>query len=72
MTRQNLSARALSRATGLHHDYIGSLIRQQTPRNPSIGTLLRLADALGIPLERLCVRDGKGKYLFTDLQETYE
>jgi transcriptional regulator with XRE-family HTH domain len=47
----NITQEKLAEVVGVHRTYIGFI--EQGRRNPSIGTIYRIATALGIPLKCL-------------------
>jgi ribosome-binding protein aMBF1 (putative translation factor) len=55
--KQNLSLKALAERAGLSRQMVGYV--EQEARNPTLETLLRLSDALGIKLHELIARASK-------------
>lgn len=58
-TGQGLSQEALSLETGVHRNYIGGIERGE--RSPSVVTVAKLADALGVSLGELFAQVGEGE-----------
>ncbi len=55
-TSQGISQEELSLRTGVHRNYVGGIERGE--RNPTVATVAKLADALGIPIRDLFGRSG--------------
>jgi transcriptional regulator with XRE-family HTH domain len=52
---RGMTQEALSLATGVHRNYIGGIERAE--RNPTVATLVVLADALGLSITDLFTND---------------
>lgn len=49
--KRGLTQEALSLETGVHRNYIGGIERGE--RSPSVAAIIKLADALGVPVSEL-------------------